>query len=55
MWCAVDNYNYNQLYRVSKKKTAVIMKGQIKDRHNALIYFKCIYAKGGSNSYKYNL
>ena len=37
-------------YRVSKKKkkkkeTAIIMKGQIKDRHNTLIYFKSNMSK----------
>ena len=40
------------IYRVSqKKKTAIIMKGQMKYRHNTLIYFKSICAQGCSNSY----
>ena len=30
-----------ELYRVSqKKKPATVMKGEMKDRHNTLIYFK---------------
>ena len=29
-----------ELYRVSQKKTAIVMKGEMKDRHNTLIYFK---------------